>query len=133
RAGGAGLPAAHPRRGPFVLGRRRERGLHARAVRPRRKRAGPGGSGPPRAMSGVFLSVVLPCRDQEDHIAEVVRSYAGPLERAGRTYELVVVPNACTDGTEAVVRALAEADPRIRVVVNPRGGWGLSVLTGLAA
>ena len=84
-------------------------------------------------MSEVFLSVVLPCRNQEDHIADVVRSYAGPLERAGHPYELVVVPNACTDRTEAIVRSLAESDPRIRVVVNPRGGWGLSVLTGLAA
>jgi glycosyltransferase involved in cell wall biosynthesis len=84
-------------------------------------------------MSEVFLSVVLPCRNQEDHIADVVRSYASPLERTGRAYELVVVPNACTDRTEAIVRSLAESDPRIRVALNPRGGWGLSVLTGLAA
>jgi glycosyltransferase involved in cell wall biosynthesis len=84
-------------------------------------------------MSDVFLSVVLPCRNQEDHIAEVLRSYAGPLERTGRAYELVVVPNACTDRTEEIVRQVAEGDARIRVVVNPRGGWGLSALTGLAA
>jgi hypothetical protein len=31
------------------------------------------------------------------------------------------------------VRTLAAADPRIRVVDNPRGGWGLSVRTGLGA
>ena len=56
-----------------------------------------------------------------------------PLARAGRPYELVVVPNACTDRTPERVRAVAAADPNIRVVENPRGGWGLSVLTGLAA
>lgn len=84
-------------------------------------------------MSGEFLSVVLPCRDQEDHIAEVLRGYAAPLLKAGRPYELVVVPNACTDRTPERVRAAAAEDPRIRVVENPRGGWGLSVLTGLAA
>ena len=82
-------------------------------------------------MSGTHFSVVLPCRNQEDHIAEVLASYAAPL--AGRDYELVVVPNACTDGTAERVRAVAEEDPRVRVVENPRGGWGLSVLTGLAA
>ncbi len=82
-------------------------------------------------MSAALLSVVLPCRNQEDHIAEVLRSYAAPL--AGRPYELVVVPNACTDRTPARVREAAAADPAIRVVENPRGGWGLSVLTGLAA
>lgn len=84
-------------------------------------------------MSEVYLSVVLPCRNQEDHIDEVLRSYAGPLERSGRTYELVVVPNACTDRTEEIVRGVADGDPRIRIVVNPRGGWGRSVLAGLAA
>lgn len=84
-------------------------------------------------MSEVFLSVVLPCRNQEDHIEEVLRSYAGPLERTGRSYELVVVPNACSDRTAQIVRSVSEGDPRIRVVENPRGGWGLSVIMGLAA
>ena len=83
--------------------------------------------------SDVAFSVVLPCRDQEDHIAAVLRSYAAPLAATGAQYELVVVPNACTDRTADVVREVADADPRIRVVENPRGGWGLSVLTGLAA
>jgi len=81
----------------------------------------------------VFLSVILPCRDQADHIAEVLKAYGPPLDGLGRAYELVVVPNACKDNTCAVVRQLAQSNPRIRVVINPKGGWGLSVLTGLAA
>jgi glycosyltransferase involved in cell wall biosynthesis len=84
-------------------------------------------------MSEVFLSVVLPCRDQEDHIEAVLESYARPLEATGRSFELVVVPNACRDRTPEIVQRRAAADPRIRVQDNPRGGWGLSVLTGLAA
>jgi len=81
----------------------------------------------------VFLSVVLPCRDQADHIAEVLKAYGPPLDGIGRAYELVVVPNACTDDTCAVVNKLAQSNARIRAVENPKGGWGLSVLTGLAA
>jgi glycosyltransferase involved in cell wall biosynthesis len=81
----------------------------------------------------VFLSVVLPCRNQADHIAEVLTAYVPPLDGIGRAYELVVVPNACTDNTCAVVNKLAQGNPRIRVIENPKGGWGLSVLTGLAA
>jgi len=84
-------------------------------------------------MSEVFLSVVVPCRDQEDHIEAVLRSYAAPLEKTGRSFELVVVPNACRDRTPEIVRALAAGDRRIRIAENPAGGWGLSVLTGLAA
>jgi glycosyltransferase involved in cell wall biosynthesis len=77
------------------------------------------------------LSVVLPCRNQADHIERVLRSYAAPL--AGLDYELVVVPNACSDRTAEIARAVAAGDPRVRVVENPEGGWGRSVLTGLAA
>jgi glycosyltransferase involved in cell wall biosynthesis len=78
-----------------------------------------------------YISIVLPCRNQADHIAGVLRAYAEPLATLGRAYELVVVPNASTDGTADAVRALADRDPRIRVAENPRGGWGRSVLTGL--
>jgi len=81
----------------------------------------------------VFLSVVLPCRDQAGHIAAVLEKYEAPLDAIGRSYELVVVPNACADDTPAIVSRLAEGNPRLRVVANPAGGWGLSVLTGLAA
>ena len=80
-----------------------------------------------------FLSVVLPCRDQEDHIVDVLARYLDPLEQTGRSFELVVVPNACRDRTADVVEELAASDPRVRVVENPAGGWGLSVLTGLDA
>lgn len=78
-----------------------------------------------------YLSVVLPCRNQADHIEAVLSRYFAPLDSLGCPYELVVVPNACTDHTAALVRALAEADPRIRIAENPAGGWGRSVLTGL--
>lgn len=80
-----------------------------------------------------YLSVILPCRNQADHIAEVLERYFAPLERTGRDFELVVVPNACTDRTEQRVAEIAARDPRVRVVPNPPGGWGRSVLTGLDA
>jgi hypothetical protein len=80
-----------------------------------------------------MISIILPCRNQADHIGAVLPRYLGPLERLGGPFELVVVPNASTDGTQEVVERLAERDPRVRVVPNPAGGWGLSVRTGLDA
>jgi glycosyltransferase involved in cell wall biosynthesis len=80
-----------------------------------------------------MVSVVLPCRNQADHLGEVLPRYLAPMEALGRPFELVVVPNASTDATEDVVRALARRDPRVRVAVNPDGGWGRSVRTGLDA
>jgi glycosyltransferase involved in cell wall biosynthesis len=79
------------------------------------------------------ISIVLPCRNQADHIARIVPAYATALEATGMPFELVVVPNASTDRTQQVVEELGKADPRIRVVANPLGGWGLSVRTGLDA
>jgi hypothetical protein len=76
---------------------------------------------------------VLPCRNQADHIGRLIPRYAAALEREGLTFELVVVPNASTDGTGEVVAALAVADPRVRCVPNPPGGWGRSVRVGLRA
>jgi glycosyltransferase involved in cell wall biosynthesis len=93
-----------------------------------------GGEAPYRildTMTDIYLSVVLPCRNQADHIGEVLQRYADPLNHTGRPYELIVVPNACTDRTPEVVEKIAATDPCIRVVENPRGGWGLSVRTGL--
>jgi glycosyltransferase involved in cell wall biosynthesis len=79
------------------------------------------------------VSLVLPCRDQADHIGDLLPRYAAALGSLGLPFELVVVPNASADATEAVVRAAAAGDDRVRVAVNPSGGWGLSVRTGLAA
>jgi glycosyltransferase involved in cell wall biosynthesis len=80
-----------------------------------------------------YFSLVLPCRNQADHIRDVLTRYASPLQKTGCSYELIVVPNASTDATADVVREVARQDQRIRVEENPAGGWGLSVLTGLKA
>ncbi len=80
-----------------------------------------------------MISVVLPCRNQADHIAQVLRRYLAPLDALALPFELVVVPNASTDDTARVVEEVAAGDPRIRVVVNPAGGWGRSVRAGLDA
>jgi glycosyltransferase involved in cell wall biosynthesis len=84
-------------------------------------------------MSAPALSIILPCRNQADHIGAVLRAYAEPLQSTGVPYELVVVPNACTDRTADVVREIAAGDNRIVVVESALGGWGRSVLAGLAA
>lgn len=79
------------------------------------------------------FSLVLPCRNQADHIGRVLEGYLAALEPIGVPFELVVVPNACTDRTPEIVAELARQDRRIQTVANPLGGWGRSVLAGLRA
>jgi len=79
------------------------------------------------------LSVVLPFRNQADHLGPLVRRYIDTFSPHPWSFELVLVPNACTDDSARICREAASADSRIRVVENPKGGWGLSVRTGLGA
>jgi succinoglycan biosynthesis protein ExoA len=65
------------------------------------------------------VSVVMPVRNEERHLAESVRhvlgqDYPGPLE-------LVLAVGPSADRTEPIARDLAAADPRVAVVANPSG------------
>jgi dolichol-phosphate mannosyltransferase len=84
-------------------------------------------------MHNELISIILPCRNQSDHIADVIARYHAPLISLGIPYEMVVVPNACIDNTVEVIRNLAAKDARIRMIENPVGGWGKSVRVGLQA
>ncbi len=77
------------------------------------------------------LSVVLPVRNQADHIGGVVQNYLAQCK--GRKWEFILVPNACTDDSPAICRAIAKKQKAVRVAENPLGGWGLSVRVGLKA
>lgn len=80
----------------------------------------------------VSLSVVLPIRNQADHIEGVLRQYVEVLSQT-LSFELVTVPNACSDDSPHICRKLARENKRVRVVENPAGGWGRSVRMGLEA
>jgi len=65
------------------------------------------------------VSVVMPVRNEERHLAESVRhvlgqDYPGPLE-------LVLAVGPSADRTEQIARAMAAAEPRVTVVANPSG------------
>jgi succinoglycan biosynthesis protein ExoA len=65
------------------------------------------------------VSVVMPVRDEEGHLADSVRhvlaqDYPGPLE-------LVLSVGPSHDRTEQIARELAAGEPRITVVANPSG------------
>jgi glycosyltransferase involved in cell wall biosynthesis len=79
------------------------------------------------------LSLVLPCRNQGEYIGTLLQKYVPPLERTGLPFELIVVPNACTDDSEVVVGQLAQDDERVRMVALAEGGWGRAVRAGLRA
>src|SRR5215203_2876558 len=81
---------------------------------------------------GMKLSVVMPAQNEEGSVGKTVAGVANVLDREGIDYEVVVVNDDSTDSTEAVVAAMGEANPRIRVhrSHNERG-FGNAIRAGL--
>jgi poly-beta-1,6 N-acetyl-D-glucosamine synthase len=76
------------------------------------------------------VSVIVPAYNEEVGIAAAVRSLAGSDYPA---LEVIVVDDGSTDDTAAVVTALAEEDPRIRLIRQPNGGKPAALNSGIAA
>src|SRR3954469_11329362 len=81
---------------------------------------------------GMKLSVVMPAQNEEGSVGATVEGVADVLEREAIDYEVVVVNDDSQDSTEAVVAALGERNPRIRVhrSHNERG-FGNAIRAGL--
>ena len=78
------------------------------------------------------LSVVIPAHNEAEVIVPTVTAVADALRATGRDYEIVVVDDASSDGTGAIVAGLAERDPGIRVLRSHyANGFGFAVRAGL--
>jgi len=79
------------------------------------------------------VSVVLPVYNQADHIAKTLTDHAQALTEAELDFELVPVVNGTQrDQTLEECQRVSSADPRVRVEVLARGGWGVAVRHGVA-
>src|SRR5215218_4397613 len=78
------------------------------------------------------LSVVMPAQKEEGSVGKTVEGVVAALERDGIDYEVVVVNDDSEDSTDAVVAAMGEQNPRIRVhrSHNERG-FGNAIRAGL--
>jgi dolichol-phosphate mannosyltransferase len=80
------------------------------------------------------FSVVIPAHDEADSIGETLDATVAELESAEIDYEIVVVDDASTDGTSAIVMDLAQENPRVRYLRSPKPlGFGYAVRAGLEA
>ncbi len=66
----------------------------------------------------LHISVVTPCFNEEYYIDDVYRAVREVFERElpEVTWELIYVENGSTDGSYEKIRALAESDPRVKIV-----------------
>lgn len=82
-------------------------------------------------MADSLISVVLPVRNQADHVRGIVEQYLGAMERIPRPFELILVINASRDRSQQVCERLAREHPSIITIVTERSGWGMAVRMGL--
>jgi cellulose synthase/poly-beta-1,6-N-acetylglucosamine synthase-like glycosyltransferase len=86
----------------------------------------------PRTLAG--LSIVLPCFDRQDTIADAVRAATRAAERVAADHEIIVVNDGSSDATATVAAALVGWDRRVRLLVHARlRGYGDAVRTGIGA
>ena len=68
------------------------------------------------------LTVAIAVHDEAEHIAERIADVLAQTGPGAPLIEVLVGSDGSTDSTEAIVAALAERDPRVRVLGLPRRG-----------
>ncbi|KAB2963241.1 MAG: glycosyltransferase family 2 protein [Thermoanaerobaculia bacterium] len=80
------------------------------------------------------ISLVVPLYNEEENLPELAREIRAAMTGTGRTWELLFVDDGSTDGSLAVLRALAAGEPEIRVLRHRRNaGQSAGLDTGFRA
>jgi len=68
-----------------------------------------------------LISVMTPCFNEVDNVGPLHEAVAAAFkELPGYDWEHIFIDNASTDGTAAVLRKMAAADPQVKVILNTR-------------
>ncbi|MGD0801993.1 MAG: polyprenol monophosphomannose synthase [Terracidiphilus sp.] len=72
-----------------------------------------------------MLALAIPTLREAENLPRLLRHLSAVLDPMGIRYEILVVDDDSSDGTEEIVSAIALADPRVRLLVR-KGERGLS-------
>jgi dolichol-phosphate mannosyltransferase len=79
-----------------------------------------------------LYSIVIPAHNEEPVLEETVENLVEALTGAEIDYEIIIVVDHCTDGTETLATRLQADNNRLRIVHNTeRPGFGMAVRKGL--
>lgn len=67
-----------------------------------------------------LISIVTPCFNEEANIDELYERIAAVMATQPYDYEHICIDNASTDGTVVKIKAIAEWDKRVKLIVNAR-------------
>jgi glycosyltransferase involved in cell wall biosynthesis len=76
---------------------------------------------PPKGTAVPLLTILTPCYNEEGNVREVYQQVKAVMETLpGYDYEHLFIDNASKDRTVEILRELAAADKRVKVIVNTR-------------
>jgi glycosyltransferase involved in cell wall biosynthesis len=79
-----------------------------------------------QSSSPTFLSIVIPALNEAGRLPSTLERLHRYLSAQDYTWEIIVVSNGSTDGTEAVVREAAERIPNLELVTLRQRGKGVA-------
>lgn len=82
-------------------------------------------------MPRVFLSIIIPARNEEKRLPPTLAAVNGYLEKQPYRSEIIVVENGSQDLTAVVTEAFAADHPRVRLIQESAPGKGLAVRRGM--
>lgn len=83
-------------------------------------------------MHDLTMSVVIPAHNEEENLQHTIPDVQSALQGASIPYEIIVVNDNSTDGTERVIERLMEGDKNVKAVTRtPPSGFGRAVRSGL--
>lgn len=84
-------------------------------------------------MTDPEISIILPCLNEEKGIGFCLDQITEVLTRTGLNAEVIIVDNASTDNTAAIVREYMTTRPWLRLEYEPIRGYGSAYLRGWMA
>ncbi len=80
------------------------------------------------------LTVVHPCYNEQENIAQTVRETLAWMDSEGMDGEVIVVDDGSTDQSPRILRELSEHDARVQSVTHTNNrGYGIAVRSGCDA
>ncbi len=78
------------------------------------------------------VSIIIPTKNEAGCIGETLQKTAQQLRKDGLSYEILVVDDASSDGTQGIVRKFSAKDRCVRLVAHPPPhAFGYSVRDGI--
>jgi glycosyltransferase involved in cell wall biosynthesis len=82
----------------------------------------PGDEPLPTSPDAPYVTIVLPCFNEQDHVMLELERIAAAMDASGYTYELLAIDDKSTDNTLQVLREAQQRFPQMRLMPFRRNG-----------